>query len=40
MSNDIFSCLKPIKNDMTKLFHEGKSRIDKKLDMVKIINDI
>ena len=40
MLNDIFKCFKPIHNDMTKLFHEGKARIDKKLDMVKIINDI
>ena len=40
MLNDIFKCFKPIHNDMTKLFHEGKARIDKKLDIVKIINDI
>lgn len=25
---------------MTKLYHEGVKRIDKKLDMVKILNDI
>ena len=39
MFNDIW-CFKPVQNDMTKLFHAGKSRIDKSLDLVKIINDI
>ena len=38
--NDAFSCFKPIENDLTKLYHEGKGRIWKKLDLIKIVNDI
>ena len=38
--NSIFWFLKPIKNEMTELYNAGKMRIDKKLDLVKICNDI